>query len=62
MTAAVGRRQGKRNLLRYIHTKSYSRISGFRGVKFRENIIRNRIILSLFALTTFSIGLWFVIF
>jgi hypothetical protein len=62
MTAGIGKRQGKRNLLRYIHTQSYSRISGFRGVKFRENIVRNRIILSLFALTTFCIGLWFVIF
>ncbi|MFA7232136.1 MAG: hypothetical protein WC071_12770 [Victivallaceae bacterium] len=55
-------RQLRKNLLRYIHTQSYSRISGFRGAKMRENIVRNQLFMVIIAFAVFSLGLWFVCF
>ena len=54
------KRQSRKNLLRYIHTQSYSRISGFRGVKAQEGTARRRVLTILTALVLMAIGLLFV--
>ncbi len=54
------KRQSRKNLLRYIHTQSYSRISGFRGVKVQEGTARRRVLTILTAIVLMTIGLIFV--
>jgi hypothetical protein len=54
------KRQSRKNLLRYIHTQSYSRISGFKGVKAQEGVVRKRILAAITAITLMSVGLIFV--
>jgi hypothetical protein len=50
----------RKNLLRYIHTQSYSRISGFKGVKAQEGTARKRILTVITALVLMAVGLIFV--
>jgi len=50
----------RKNLLRYIHTQSYSRISGFKGVKAQEGAARKRILTILTVLVLMAVGLIFV--
>ena len=56
----TSKRHSRKNLLRYIHTQSYSRISGFKGVKAQEGTARKRILTVLTALTLMTVGLIFV--
>lgn len=63
MTRPIRRRvPERRNLLRYIHTQSYSRLAGFRAVKTDRHLPRNRAILLFIGLTALAIGLRFVFF
>jgi hypothetical protein len=51
-------RTGNRKLTRYIHSRNYSKLSGYRGMKPIENIRRNRLIMTIIALSIISIGIW----
>jgi len=50
----------RKNLLRYIHTQSYSRISGFKGVKAHEGTVRKRVLTVITAIALMAVGLIFV--
>ncbi len=50
----------RKNLLRYIHTQSYSRISGFKGVKAHEGTARKRVLTIITAIVLMTVGLIFV--
>lgn len=61
-TTTMKKHAARKNLLRYIHTQSYSRISGFRGVKIYDGVRRNRVVFSAAAVVLFFLGLTFVLF
>jgi hypothetical protein len=56
----VKKHTARKNLLHYIHTQSYSRISGFRGIKIYAGVKRNRIIFTLAAAAILLTGIIFV--
>lgn len=57
----ASKRHNRKNLLRYIHTQSYSRISGFKGVKVHEGTIRKRFLAVTAAIILMTVGLIFVL-
>lgn len=61
-TTTMKKHAVRKNLLRYIHTQSYSRISGFRGVKIYDGVRRNRVVFSAVAIVLFFLGFTFVLF
>lgn len=52
---------GNRKLTRYIHSRSYSKLAGYKGMKPVLNIRRNRLIMLGITILTIGIGLWFVL-
>ena len=53
-------RPGQRKLSGYIHTRNYSKLSGYKGLPFIRNIKRNRLIMAVIAIITITVGAWFV--
>lgn len=54
------KRHSRKNLLRYVHTQSYSRISGFKGAKARLGTVRRRALAIIVAVLLLVTGLIFV--
>jgi len=53
-------RTGNRKLTRYIHSRNYSKLSGYRGMRPIENIRRNRLLLAIVTITIIVVGTLFV--
>jgi hypothetical protein len=54
-------RIGNRKLTRYIHSRNYSKLSGYKGMKPVLNIRRNRLAMAIIAIAVIVIGVWFVL-
>ena len=53
-------RAGNRKLTRYIHSRNYSKLSGYKGMRPIENIRRNRLIMAIIVIAIIAVGAWFV--
>lgn len=59
-TIRYNQRPGQKKLTRYIHSRNYSKLSGYKGMPFILHIRRNRLIMAFIAMIIIAIGLWFV--
>ncbi len=55
------RKKHKNTLHNYSRTESFNRIAGFTATSTRVHVVRNRIILTVFAVAIFLVGFYFVL-